>query len=102
MEDIKIIALDMDGVVNSRAHVNAWIKEHFLSAADETAPDYAEARKEARKAFREEFNHSKELVSAVTISFLGASTIIKSGTLAGSFSTGDLSALITYGIQIGR
>lgn len=62
MEHIKIIALDMDGVVNSRAHVNAWIKEHFSSAADETAPDYAEARKEAIKAFREEFNHAKELV----------------------------------------
>ena len=38
--------------------------------------------------------------AAVTISFLGASAIIKSGTLNGSFSTGDLSALITYGIQI--
>lgn len=38
--------------------------------------------------------------AAVLISFFGAKAIVHSGTLAGDFSTGDLSALITYGVQI--
>ncbi len=38
--------------------------------------------------------------AAVLISFLGAKAIIESGTLEGPFSTGNLSALISYGIQI--
>ena len=38
--------------------------------------------------------------AAVLISFFGAKAIVNSGTLAGDFSTGDLSALITYGVQI--
>ena len=38
--------------------------------------------------------------AAVIISFFGAKAIVHSGTLAGDFSTGDLSALITYGVQI--
>ena len=39
-------------------------------------------------------------LAAVLISFLGARAIIGAGTLASDFSTGDLSALISYGIQI--
>ncbi len=38
--------------------------------------------------------------AAVLISFLGARAIIGAGTLDAAFSTGDLSALINYGIQI--
>ena len=38
--------------------------------------------------------------AAVFISFLGARAIIGAGTLDGAFSTGDLSALISYGVQI--
>ena len=38
--------------------------------------------------------------AAVLISYLGAKTIIDSGTLSGDFVPTELSALITYGIQI--
>ena len=38
--------------------------------------------------------------AAVLISFLGAKTIIDLGTLDGYFSTGDLSALTSYGVQM--
>lgn len=39
-------------------------------------------------------------LAAMLISFLGAKTIISLGTLDGAFSTGDLSALTTYGVQM--
>ncbi len=39
-------------------------------------------------------------LAAVLISFLGARQIIGSGTLSGDFTPTELSALITYGIQI--
>ncbi len=38
--------------------------------------------------------------AAVLISFLGATQIIKSGTLSGDFTPTELSALTTYGIQV--
>ena len=38
--------------------------------------------------------------AAVLISYLGAKTIIESGTLSGDFVPTELSALITYGIQV--
>ena len=38
--------------------------------------------------------------AAMLISFLGAKAIIGLGTLDGPFSTGDLSALTTYGVQM--
>lgn len=38
--------------------------------------------------------------AATIIAFLGAKTIIELGTLNGPFSTGDLSALTTYGVQM--
>ncbi|MBR2341545.1 MAG: ABC transporter ATP-binding protein [Clostridia bacterium] len=38
--------------------------------------------------------------AAILISFLGAKMIIDLGTLEGPFSTGDLSALTTYGVQM--
>ncbi len=39
-------------------------------------------------------------VAAVLISYLGATQIIKSGTASGAFTPTELSALITYGVQI--
>ncbi|MBO5481047.1 MAG: ABC transporter ATP-binding protein [Clostridia bacterium] len=39
-------------------------------------------------------------VAAVLISYLGATAIIQSGTLSGDFTPTELSALITYGIQV--
>ena len=39
-------------------------------------------------------------LAVMIISFLGAKTIISLGTLDGVFSTGDLSALTTYGVQM--
>ena len=72
--------------------------EKFNKAAGEVRNDFTRAEKIL--ALNNPIMTFFINLAAVTISFLGASTIIKSGTLAGSFSTGDLSALITYGIQI--
>ncbi len=72
--------------------------EKFEKAAGEVRNDFTKAEK--IMALNNPIMTFFINAAAVTISFLGARTIIGLGTLDGWFSTGDLSALITYGIQI--
>ena len=72
--------------------------EKFQKAAGEVRNDFMKAEKilalnSPTMTFFVNF-------AAVFISFLGAKTIIELGTLDGYFSTGDLSALTTYGVQM--
>ncbi len=78
--------------------------EKFQKAAGEVKNDFTKAEK--IMALNNPIMTFFINFAAVLISFLGATAIIKTaeangGTLPlGAFSTGDLSALITYGIQI--
>ena len=72
--------------------------EKFQKAAGEVRDDFMKAEKilalnSPTMTFFVNF-------AAVLISFLGAKTIIGLGTLEGPFSTGDLSALTSYGVQM--
>ncbi|MBQ8685953.1 MAG: ABC transporter ATP-binding protein [Clostridia bacterium] len=83
--------------------VKAFVREDyetkkFQKAAGEVRNDFTKAEKIL--ALNNPIMTFFINLAAVLISFLGATAIIKSGTLDGAFSTGDLSALITYGIQI--
>ncbi|MBR6703450.1 MAG: ABC transporter ATP-binding protein [Clostridia bacterium] len=83
--------------------VKAFVREDyetkkFQKAAGEVRDDFTKAEKIL--ALNNPIMTFFINFAAVLISFLGAKTIIQSGALDGAFSTGDLSALITYGIQI--
>ena len=52
MKDIKLIALDMDGVVNSNKLIQKWINEHTKKYG----------REEAIKIYKKEFCNCEELV----------------------------------------
>lgn len=58
---MKVIALDMDGVVNSKKKITEWLdakKNHFASLGSSAA----EAEDKTRKAYIEEFQNMTELV----------------------------------------
>ena len=83
--------------------VKAFVREDyetkkFQKAAGEVRDDFTKAEKIL--ALNNPIMTFFINFATVLISFLGAKTIIQSGALDGAFSTGDLSALITYGIQI--
>ena len=64
-KDVKIIALDMDGVINSDELINKWFNDKFLQIENSNqfnSNDYNEIRLEVRKQFAEEFCNSTELV----------------------------------------
>lgn len=84
-------------VVKSFVREN-YENEKFQKAAGEVRDDFMKAEKilalnSPTMTFFVNF-------AAVFISFLGAKTIIGLGTLEGPFSTGDLSALTSYGVQM--
>ncbi len=74
--------------------------EKFQKAAGEVRDDFTKAEKIL--ALNSPLMTFFINFASILISFLGAKAIIKLGANppVGSFSTGDLSALITYGIQI--
>jgi len=64
-KEFKIIALDMDGVVNSSQHINNWI----INKREEIKKEYPEFNvlddeifQLTRKAYQKEFNHMIELI----------------------------------------
>lgn len=63
-KDIKIIALDMDGVMNSTTLVRKWIDDKFVEL-ESVYPDYTELRNNVRQAFRDTFRSSHELIFPV-------------------------------------
>lgn len=63
MNDIKIIALDMDGVINSSELIQNWINDRWK--IEEQNPNNLtdeDIRLAVRKAYQEEFVHCEELV----------------------------------------
>lgn len=63
MKKVKIIALDMDGVVNSNELIKKWINDRFKIEEENPNNSTDEDIKLAvRKAYQEEFVHSQELV----------------------------------------
>ena len=72
--------------------------EKFDRAADDVRKDFTKAEKIL--ALNNPIMTFFINAAAVLISFLGATQIIKSGTLSGDFTPTELSALITYGIQV--
>lgn len=60
-KDIKIIALDMDGVMNSTTLIRKWIDDKFKEL-ESVYPDYSELRDNVRQSFRDAFRSSHELV----------------------------------------
>ena len=72
--------------------------EKFQKAAGEVRNDFTKAEKIL--ALNNPVMTFFINFAAVLISYLGAKTIISSGTLSGDFVPTELSALITYGIQI--
>ena len=72
--------------------------EKFDRAADDVRKDFTKAEKIL--ALNNPIMTLFINAAAVLISFLGATQIIKSGTLGGDFTPTELSALTTYGIQI--
>ncbi len=72
--------------------------EKFQKAAGEVRNDFTKAEKIL--ALNNPVMTFFINFAAVLISYLGAKTIINSGTLSGDFVPTELSALITYGIQI--
>ncbi|MBR2375010.1 MAG: ABC transporter ATP-binding protein [Clostridia bacterium] len=72
--------------------------EKFENAASEVRNDFTRAEKIL--ALNNPIMTLFINVAAVLISFLGAKQIVQSGTLSGEFTPTELSALITYGIQI--
>ncbi len=73
-------------------------KEKFEKAAGEVRNDFTRAEKIL--ALNSPIMTCFINFAAVLISYLGAKAIIDSGTLNGAFVPTELSALITYGIQI--
>ncbi len=73
-------------------------QEKFGKAAGEVRDDFTKAEKIL--ALNNPIMTFFINAAAVLISFFGATQIIKSGTLSGDFTPTELSALITYGIQI--
>ena len=64
-KEFKIIALDMDGVVNSSQHINNWIinkREEIKKEHPELDPIGNEIFQLTRDAYRKEFNHMIELI----------------------------------------
>lgn len=63
MKNVKLIALDMDGVVNSDIKIRKWFDNKMLELENQ-GYSYLnnELRLEARKAFNKEFDHSTELI----------------------------------------
>jgi hypothetical protein len=62
---LKIIALDMDGVVNSTKHIGDWLynkREEFKKQYPEFDPLGDEIFQLTRKEYQKEFNHMIELV----------------------------------------
>jgi hypothetical protein len=62
---LKIIALDMDGVVNSSQHINNWIitkREEIKKQYPEFDPLGDEIFQLTRKEYQKEFNHMIELI----------------------------------------
>ena len=83
--------------------VKAFVRENhetekFQKAAGEVRNDFTKAEKIL--ALNNPVMTFFINFAAVLISYLGAKTIIDSGTLSGDFVPTELSALITYGIQI--
>ena len=83
--------------------VKAFVREEyetdkFKKAAGEVRDDFTRAEKII--ALNSPIMTFFVNIAAVIISFFGAKAIIGLGTLDGAFSTGDLSALITYGVQM--
>ncbi len=76
----------------------AYETEKFEKAAGEVRNDFTKAEKIL--ALNNPIMTLFINFAAVLISYLGAKTIIDSGTLSGEFVPSDLSVLITYGIQI--
>lgn len=64
MDNIKIIALDMDGVVNSDHLIYDWLmnKREELKSSYNNDMFSEELRLAVRQAFNDEFDHSTELV----------------------------------------
>ena len=73
-------------------------KEKFNKAAEEVRNDFTRAEKII--ALNSPIMTLFINMAAVLISYLGAKSIIDSGTLSGAFVPTELSALITYGIQV--
>ena len=83
--------------------VKAFVRERyetekFDKAAGEVRDDFTKAEKIL--ALNNPVMTFFINAAAVLISYLGATVIIQSGTVSGDFQPTDLSALITYGIQI--
>ena len=76
----------------------AYETEKFQKAAEEVRGDFTKAEKIL--ALNNPVMTFFINFAAVLISYLGAKTIIDSGTLSGDFVPTELSALITYGIQV--
>lgn len=62
LEDpIKIIILDMDGVVNSNSLIRGWIDKKYKEK-EKLFSDFYEVQKEVRKEYAKEFRNMRELV----------------------------------------
>lgn len=63
MKNVKLIALDMDGVVNSNIKIRKWFSDK-MEELENQGYSYLnnELRLEARKVFNKEFDHSTELI----------------------------------------
>ena len=62
LEDpIKIIILDMDGVVNSNSLIREWLDKKFKEK-EKLFSDFEEIRKEVRKEYAKEFRNMRELI----------------------------------------
>lgn len=60
-KEIKIIALDMDGVMNSTTLVRTWIDDKFKEL-EKDYTEYSELQAAVRQSFRDAFRSSHELV----------------------------------------
>lgn len=63
MKNVKLIALDMDGVVNSNDLIQKWIDNKFIEL-EKQGYTYVnnEIRKELRRQYNIEFDHCTELI----------------------------------------
>ena len=62
-KDVKIIALDMDGVVNSGKLIHQWIEDRWkIEEQNHNHLTDEDVRLAVRKAYQEEFVHCEELV----------------------------------------
>lgn len=63
MKDIKLIALDMDGVVNSYEHSKKWtLQQYNLERQKDNVSDVDTIRNRVKKKYREQFCDAEQLI----------------------------------------